>query len=139
MRVLRCADPFVPAAMLHTISLEGFMPFESLPPVIGGDFGPYYEFRTYRLRIGGLAPTIAAWGQAMPARSRISPLVAAMHALDGEPRFIHIWAYRDLASREKLRAEAFATGVWPAPGTPQLLTEDLRSDLYFPTAISKLR
>jgi hypothetical protein len=138
LRVLCCADPFVPAAMLAGVSLEGFAQFPSLPPIAPGAFGPFYEFRTYTLKIGGLAPTMEAWAQAIPARTRLSPLVTAMHALDGEPRFIHVWAYRSLAERERIRAEAFATGVWPAPGAPGFLTENLRSELYLPTAISRL-
>jgi hypothetical protein len=61
-----------------------------------------------------------------------------MHSLDGEPRFVHVWAYRDLAERERIRAQAFETGVWPAPGAPALLSENLRTELYIPTALSKL-
>jgi hypothetical protein len=139
MRVLHCGDPFVPAEMLAGLEFESFVQFPFLPPLAPGAHGPYYEFRTYVLKIGGLAPTIAAWEQGVPARVKLSPLVTAMHALDGEPRFIHVWAYRNLAARERIRAEAFATGAWPAPGAPGFLTENLRTDLYLPTTISKLR
>ncbi len=138
MRVLRVADPFVPAEMLAGIAFDGFVQFPDLPPIVPAALGPYYEFRTYVLKIGGLAPTIEAWAKAIPGRTKLSPLVTVMHALDGEPRFIHLWGYRSLADRERLRAEAFATGVWPAPGAPGFLTENLRTDLYVPTAISKL-
>jgi hypothetical protein len=139
LRVLHLGDPFVPAEMLAGIAFESFVQFAFLPRIAPGAFGPCYEFRTYALRIGGLAPTIAAWEKGVPARTRLSPLVTAMHAIDGEPRFIHVWAYRDLAERERIRAEAFATGAWPAPGAPAFLTENLRNDLYTPTAISRLR
>jgi len=138
IRVLRCAEPFLPAEMLAAIGFESFVQFPDLPPIAPGRHGPYYEFRTYVLKIGGLAPTIAAWAKAVPGRTRLSPLVTAMHSLDGEPRFIHVWAYRDLGERERIRAEAFDIGVWPAPGAPSHLTEMLRSELYIPTAISKL-
>ena len=76
---------------------------------------------------------------ASESRATSSPLVTAMHALDGEPRFIHVWAYRTLADRERIREEAFATGAWPAPGAPGFLSENLRTELWIPTAISKLR
>jgi hypothetical protein len=138
LRVLRAGDPFLPAEMLAAISLESFAPFPAAPPLPPGDYGPYYEFRTYVLKIGGLARTMEAWAGTIPKRTQLSPLVTAMHALDGEPRFIHIWAYRSLAERERIRAEAFATGAWPAPGAPALLSENLRSELYTPTRISKL-
>ncbi len=137
-RVLRCSDPFIPSAMLAGLSFESFVQFPSLPPISPGRYGPYYEFRTYVMRIGGLAPTIDAWAEAIPGRTRLSPLVSAMHALDGEPRFIHVWGYRNLAARERIRAEAFATGVWPARGAPEWLSENLKTELYVPTAISRL-
>ncbi|MGG5822080.1 NIPSNAP family protein [Falsiroseomonas sp. HW251] len=139
LRVLESASPFVPAEMLAGIAFESFRQFPFLPPIAPGAPGPYYEFRTYVLKIGGLAPTIAAWEKGVPPRVKLSPLVTAMHSLDGEPRFIHVWAYRTLADRERLREEAFATGAWPAPGAPGLLSENLRTELWIPTAISKLR
>jgi hypothetical protein len=139
LRVLGASDPFVQAEMLAGIAFESFRQFPFLPPIALGTPGPYYEFRTYVLKIGGLANTIAAWEKGVPPRVRLSPLVTAMHSLDGEPRFIHVWAYRTLADRERIREEAFATGAWPAPGAPGYLTENLRTELWMPTAISKLR
>ena len=139
LRVLESADPFVPAEMLAGIAFESFRQFPFLPPITPGSPGPYFEFRTYVLKIGGLAPTIAAWEKGVPPRVKLSPLVTAMHSLDGEPRFIHVWAYRTLAERERIREEAFATGAWPSPGAPAFLTENLRTELWMPTAISKLR
>jgi hypothetical protein len=139
LRVLHLPAPFLPAEMLAGLAFDSFVQFPFLPPIAPGAPGPYYEFRTYALKPGGLAPTIAAWEGTIPARTRLSPLVTAMHAIDGEPRFIHVWAYPDLAARERIRAEAFATGAWPAPGAPAQLTENTRNDLWTPTAISKLR
>lgn len=138
LRVLHSADPFVPAAMLAALECESFRPFPFLPKLEPAALGPCYEFRTYVLKIGGLAPTIAAWETGSAARRAMSPLVTAMHALEGEPRFIHVWGYHDLAARERIRAEAFASGAWPAPGAPEHLTERLRSELYVPTRISRL-
>jgi hypothetical protein len=139
LRLLDNANPFVSPEMLAGIAFESFRQFPFLPPIAPGAAGPYYEFRTYTLKIGGLAPTIAAWEKGVPPRVKLSPLVTAMHSLDGEPRFIHVWAYNTLADRERIREEAFATGAWPAPGAPGFLTENLRTELWTPTAISKLR
>lgn len=138
-RTLRASNPFVPAAILASLELETFCPFPDLPPVRPGEFGPYYEFRTYVLKTGGLTPTMEAWAKAIPGRTALSPLITVMHAFDGMPRFVHIWSYRTLAERERIRAEAFATGVWPAPGAPSWLTENLRTELFIPTAISPLK
>ena len=137
-RVLRHAEPFVPAALLTGMNFETFVQFPGLPPIRPGAHGPYYEFRTYVMKTGGLAPTIAAWQGAIPGRAKLSPLITVMHSLDGEPRFVHVWGYRDLAQREAIRAEAFASGVWPAPGAPCWLTENLKTELFTPTAISRL-
>lgn len=138
-RILHDGAPFLPADMLRGIRLESFGLFPTLPPIEPGSFGRVYEFRTYVLKIGGLAPTIEAWSKGIGARTALSPLIGALHALDGRPRFLHIWAYRDHAERERVRAEAFRTGAWPAKGAPEWLTRDLRSETMIPTAISPLR
>lgn len=138
-RVLMSADPFGCGRLLTGLKLESFAGFPRLPPVAPGEFGPVYEFRTYLLNVGGLAPTLAAWEKGAPARAALSPLVGVVYALDGEPRFIHIWAYRSFEERLRIRAEAFASGVWPAKGAPEWLTTELRSEIWTPTALSPLR
>lgn len=137
-RTLHDDAPFLPVGMLRGIRLECFRLFPTLPQIEPGSFGRIYEFRTYVLKIGGLAPTMEAWSKGIAARVALSPLVAAMHALDGRPRFLHIWAYSDHAERERVRAEAFASGAWPAKGAPEWLTRDLRSEIMIPTVISPL-
>ena len=138
-QVLMSRDPFGLGSTLVGLKVESFAQFPGFPPVQPGDFGPYYEMRTYRLKIGGLEPTIAAWQAGVPARVALSPLVNVMYALDGAPRFVHVWAYRTLDERMEIRAEAVRLGVWPAKGAPQWLTPDLTSELYMPTALSPLQ
>jgi hypothetical protein len=53
-------------------------------------------------------------------------------------RFLHIWPYRSLDERVRLRAKAVADGVWPPPGGPGQLTAQ-QSDIYLPAAFSPLR
>lgn len=137
-RVLRLAKPFG-GDDLVAISLESYAQFPGLPSVQPADLGPVYEFRTYNLKIGGLIPTLDAWGRAIPARVAVSPLVTVMYALDGLPRFIHIWAYKSFEQRLALRAKAVEMGVWPAKGAPEWLTTEMTSECYFPTTISPLQ
>jgi len=102
------------------LRMERFAPFPFLPDAEPATFGGVYEFRTYHLKPGGLAPTIAAWEQAVgPARAYTSHLVVNMYALDGPPRITHIWGFSSLAERGELRARHYAEGSWPPRGGPQ--------------------
>jgi len=65
--------------------------------------------------------------------------VIAMHALDGAPRFTHIWPYPSLNDRAAIRADSVARGVWPPKGGPDWLTPDMRSTICLPTAVSPMR
>lgn len=74
----------------------------------------------------------------MPARGKLSPLTLVMAALDGEPRFTHIWPYQSLKHRTKARAESVVAGVWLPKGGPDWLTGEMRSTIVVPTSISPL-
>lgn len=137
-RTLRTANPFNAGDAITQMNLDTYAPFPFLPPVVPGKYGSVYEIRTYRLEHGGIPPTIAAWEAAMPERSKLSPLSIAMYALDGPPRFTHIWPFASLNARAAVRAESVAKGVWPPKGGPDWLTGDMRSIVALPTAISPL-
>ncbi len=138
-RLLCSSDPFGCGQQLRDLSLESYAPFPGFDAVPTGPRGPYYEFRNYRLPIGGLAPTLAAWSEMVPRRAEVSEPTLIMHALDGRCRFIHIWGYPSLAERERLRAEALSRRVWPPSSAPQWLTTDMTSEVFVPTEISPLQ
>jgi hypothetical protein len=135
--MLDSTNPFGCAEVLTGIETTGYAPFPFVPDIKPGRLGPIYEIRSYRLRPGGLAPTIAAWGAAMPARLELSANVVVMHTIDGPPRFTHIWPYRSLEERAATRAKAVATGVWPPKGVSHHLDE-MRNGIWLPTEISPL-
>lgn len=137
-RTLRTTDPFGAGEAIASLSFDSYAPFPFLPPVKPGKYGNVYEIRTYKLKHGGVPNTIAAWEAAMPARRELSPLSIAMYALDGPPRFTHIWPYASLDARAAVRADSVAKGVWPPKGGPDWLTGDMRSVIGLPTAISPL-
>jgi len=137
-RVLRTSNPFSAGEAITQIDFDTYVPFPFLPPVAPGKYGSVYEIRTYRLKHGGVAPTIAAWEAAIPERVKLSPLSIAMYSLDGPPRFTHIWPFASLDARAAVRAESVAKGVWPPKGGPDWLTGDMRSIVALPTAISPL-
>lgn len=138
-RVLHAADPFYAQAWLQHLSVDSYQGFPFLPEVATGAFGPAYEIRTYHMKHGGLPHVIAAWENAVPARTELSPLTVVMSSLDGEPRIVNIWPYESVNQRGQVRADAVAQGIWPPKGGPQWLTNDMASLIAFPTKVSPLQ
>ncbi len=138
-RGLLSANPFGCGDILLGLSMESYAQFPFLPPLQTGRFGPIYEFRAYILKTAGLAPTLEAWAEMVPRRTKLSPIVTAMYALDGAPRFTHVWCYTDFAQRAAIRAEAVGTGIWPPRSAPHTLTPTMSSEIYLPADISPLQ
>jgi hypothetical protein len=132
-------NPFGIGEFITYLSLDTYVPFEFMPPMQPGTFGPCYEVRSYVLKPDGLAPTIELWRKAVPARARVSPVLAAMVAVTGAAiRFMHIWPYKTYDERARLREKAVADGVWPPPGGPDHLISQ-QADIYLPAAFSPMR
>ena len=136
-RALFSANPFGAAEVLTGLEMDSYAPFPFLPPVVPGSYGKVYEFRTYHLKPGGLPPTMAAWEAALPERTKLSPLLINMYALDGAPRITHIWPYASLDARAAIRTDAVAKGVWPPKNAPEQFFA-ATSMIGMPTAASPL-
>ncbi|POR54055.1 NIPSNAP family protein [Bosea psychrotolerans] len=137
-RALDTTNPFGAGDDIARLQFDSYAPFPFLPPVEPAKLGKVYEIRTYKLKHGGVPATIAAWEAAVPERVKLSPLVIAMHALDGPPRFTHIWPFASLDARASVRADSVAKGIWPPKGGPEWLTGEMHSTIALPTAISPL-
>lgn len=141
-RTQQNASPFGCGEIFQSLEQHSFQGFPWMKPVRpsaeSGIHGPVYEIRTYGIKPGGVQPTIDLWEQAVPARNKISPCVVAMVALDGPLRFTNIWAYPNIETRSKARAEAVAQGIWPPKGGPAHLTTHMVSTIAMPTAVSPL-
>jgi len=122
-RALFSANPFNAGSIVTALEMDSYAPFPFLPPVRPGAYGKVYEFRTYKLKPGGLPPTLAGWEAAMPAREPMSHLVINMYALDGAPRITHIWPYTGMDERFAIRARSYAEGIWPPKGGPEQILE----------------
>ena len=137
--LLASRDPFGLGDLVTGMSMDTYVPFPMRETIAPGHLGPVYEVRSYELKPDGLGPTIALWRQAVPAREKISPLIAAMYSVTGTvTRFMHVWAYKNLDERHLLRAKAAADGVWPPPGGPDHLRSQ-QVDIYLPARFSPLR
>jgi NIPSNAP len=136
---LSARSPLGIGEFIVELSLDTYVSFDFMPPLEPGVFGPCYEVRNYVLKPDGLAATIGLWREAVPARARVSPLLAAMVAVTGVAiRFMHIWPYKTYDERARLRAKSVADGVWPPPGGPGHLISQ-QADIYLPAAFSPLR
>src|SRR5215467_959473 len=136
---LSARNPLGIGEFIADLSLDTYVPFDFMPPLRPGAYGPCYEVRSYVLKPHGLAPTIELWREAVPGRAGVSPLLAAMVAVTGAAiRFMHIWPYKSCDERARLREKAVADGVWPPPGGPDHLVSQ-QADIYLPAAFSPIR
>jgi len=88
---------------------------------MGGDqaLGNIYEMRIYTYTPGSIPELIRKWTEALPYREEFSPLAAGMYTeLGGLNRWMHVWPYKDLTDRARIREEASKSPHWPsgAPG-----------------------
>jgi hypothetical protein len=98
------------------MTMDTYVFFDFIEPMRPGQFGPWYEVRSYMLKPDGLSPTMELWRKAVPGRKAVSPLLAAMTSVTGTvTRFLHIWPYPTLDERVRLRAKAVDDGVSPPP------------------------
>jgi hypothetical protein len=77
--------------------------------------GNVYEMRTYTYAPGDIPKVLEAWAKAVPAREELSPLAACWTSeLGGLNKFTHIWVYKDLNERARIReASRKPGGAWP--------------------------
>jgi hypothetical protein len=135
---LNAPNPFGMGEYIVAMTMDTYVAFDFVAPLRPGEFGPCYEVRSYVLKPDGLAPTIAAWRKAVPGRMAISPVLAAMTSVTGAvTRFLHVWPYKSLDERARLRAKAAADGVWPPPGGPGHLVSQ-QVDIYLPAPFSPM-
>jgi len=139
LAALTSKNPFGIGEYITAMAMDTYVPFDFMPAMQPGSFGPCYEVRTYVLKPDGLAPTIELWRKAVPGRAKVSPVLAAMGSVTGAvTRFMHIWPYKSFDERARLRDKAVADGVWPPPGGPGHLVSQ-QVDIYLPAAFSPMK
>ncbi len=93
------------------------------------------EMRSYDLRSGTVPEVEKRFGEALPARVKLSPLGAFWHTEVGPlNRVIHVWPYDSFEHRTRIRAEAVKAGIWP-PKIREFITA-MQSEIYLPTPFS---
>jgi hypothetical protein len=133
------SNPFGIGELITDMSMDTYTALDSAPAMKPTELGPCYEVRTYVLKPNGVAPTERLWREWLPKRVTVSPVLTAMVSSSGAvARFMHIWPYKSLDERARLRAKAVNDKVWPPPGGPDYLAK-MQNDIYMPASFSPLR
>jgi len=120
------ADIMIPAPFMHPLGSRDY------------GAGNVYEMRIYTYAPGDIPAVLEAWGKAVPGREKLSPLAACWTSeLGGLNKFVHVWAYKDLTERTRIREESRKGGQWP----PQAGVRPIRQEnkLLIPASFSPLR
>jgi hypothetical protein len=105
-----------------------------------GQHGNIYEFRTYTYGPGSIPKVIESWGGRIKQRTALSPLIfAGFTDIGALNQWVHVWAYKNMGEREKIRGEAVATGVWPPPRHESVTLLKQQNTLAIPASYSPLR
>ena len=87
-----------------------------------------YEVRTYDLKTRSQPEFLKRFGEAYEKRRQFSELAAFWTTEIGPlNQVIHVWPYKDLAERDRVRAAAIAGGGWP-PNTSEFIVT-MRSEI----------
>ena len=95
-----------------------------------------YEVRTCDLKHKSLPEVERRFGEQYEKRRKYSELAAFWHTEIGPlNQIIHVWPYRDIAERDRVRAAALKDGAWPPP-IREFILGGMRADIMTPFAFS---
>jgi len=112
--------------LILNMESEIFTPAEFMRPLGGGQaLGNIYEMRIYTYQPGTMGEVLKRWTAAIPHREEYSPLAAGMSSeLGGLNKWMHVWPYKDLEDRNRVRAEASSNPHWPPPTREFLVKQE---------------
>lgn len=114
-------------------SSEIYMPAPFNDEKVTGALGPVYELRTYTYATGDIPKVIDAWSKAIGERRKHSTFIGAWYTEFGAlNKWAHMWAYKSLDERGRIRADMVARKLWPPPGGPTPLRQENKLLLPFP-------
>ena len=118
---------------------EIWNPAEFMRPMGGGqELGGVYEMRTYTYQPGSMNEVLKRWAAAVPHREEYSPLAAGMYSeLGGLNKWMHVWPYKNLEERNKIRAQAGENPNWPPPTREFLVRQE--NKMLIPASFSPMR
>ena len=90
------------------------------PPLREAEIG-LYEIRTYTVQAGKTDEVIQLWTPLMERRLQLSPCIFVGATIAGGlNQWVHVWGYKDLNDRARIRAEVVAKKIWWPPVSAHL-------------------
>ena len=133
-------DPNWPPKNLDAIidmTSEILIPAPFTRPFGNQELGNFYEMRTYTYKPGTMQEVVKRWGEAMPYREEYSPCAGCFYTdTGGLNKWIHIWPYKTLDDRTRIRAESLKDPHWPAPTREFQVKQE--SKLLIPASFSPM-
>ncbi len=116
---------------------EVMIPAPFMRPLGHQHLGNIYEMRIYTYQSGAIPEVIKRWSVAVPYREKYSPLAACWYSdLGGLNRWFHVWPYKDMADRDRVRTEASKDSHWPAQTREFMIRQE--NKLLVPAAFSPM-
>ena len=141
LRAQAMKDPNWPPKVgefIESMESEIFIPAPFMEPLGDKKLGPVYEMRSYMYQPGAMPEVLKRWTDAVPQRVQLSPLAACWYSeIGGLNKFVHVWAYKDLAERGRIRAESMKLPTWP-PKTLEFLVSQANK-ILLPAAFSRMQ
>lgn len=123
---------------IETMDSEIFLPTSFMEPLAPRALGGIYEMRTYIYQPGMMPEVLKRWEAAIPDRVKLSPLAACWYSDMGElNKFVHVWAYKSFAERDRIRAESMKLPTWP-PKTREFLVSQ-SNKILLPASCSPMK
>src|SRR5258708_6989656 len=98
-----------------------------------------FEIRTYLLKPGTAPQAEEAFAVAIEGRTKLSRLAGYWRTEVGPlNQWVHIWPYKDMGERERLRAAAMNPGQWPPPRGEGVVLHKQTSTFAVPAKFSPL-
>ena len=117
---------------------EILIPAPFMRPLGEQELGNIYEMRIYVYQPASIPEVVKRWSEAVPHREKYSPLAACWYSeLGGLNRWYHVWPYKDMAERDRVRSEAFNDPHWPPPTREFQIS--MESKLLVPASFSPMR
>ena len=114
------------------------IPAPFMRPLGNQQLGDIYEMRIYNYQPGTIPEVINRWSEAIPHREKYSPLAACWYSELGDlNRLFHVWPYKDMADRERIRTESLKDPHWPPPTREFMVS--MANKLLIPAAFSPMR
>jgi hypothetical protein len=120
------SEVMIPAPFMHPLGSRNY------------GAGNVYEMRIYTYAPGNIPAVLKGWSEAIAFREQFSPLAACWYSdIGGLNKFVHVWVYKDLNERERIRDAARQSGRWPAQTGVRPVRQE--NKLLLPAAFSPLQ